>query len=268
MAPVSNELSLIDLARYPVSDLARPEARALLESCRADLSRTGACVLEGFVPAGTLETMTAEVGPHLGQAFYREKTHNPYLVADDPAYPPEHPRNRRLTTNSATLAQDLIPRGCALDRLYRSAPLRAFIARVLGFEALHPYADPLAGLNVLVYEPGSQTAWHFDNANFVVTLLLRPAESGGVYQYAPFIRGTGPDEFERVGAILGGNRGGVLELQQGPGALVLFQGRNTLHRVTSVGGAAPRLVGVFSYDPEPGRMLAEHTRRTFYGRAA
>ena len=178
-----------------------------------------------------------------------------------------HPRNRRMMTDSATLACDLIPKDCRLDRIYRWPPLHGFIAKLLGFAELHPYADPLAALNILVYRPGSQTNWHFDNANFVVTLMLRQGTSGGAYQYAPFIRG-GADEFERVGTVLDGGEEGVLELKQDPGALVLFQGRNTLHRVTPVEGDVSRLVAVFTYDPEPGKILAEHTRRTFYGRAA
>ena len=97
--------------------------------------------------------------------------------------------------------------------------------------------------------------------------MLQQGESGGAYQYAPFIR-SDTGEFDKVDAVLNGHHEGVLELKQDPGALVLFQGRNTLHRVTPVGGAVPRLVAVFTYDPEPGKMLAEHTRRTFYGRAA
>ncbi|MCH7795534.1 MAG: hypothetical protein IH900_10415 [Proteobacteria bacterium] len=41
-----------------------------------------------------------------------------------------------------------------------------------------------------------------------------------------------------------------------------------LHRVTPVEGAHPRLLAVLSYDPEPGKMLTEHTRKIFYGRVA
>ncbi len=52
------------------------------------------------------------------------------------------------------------------------------------------------------------------------------------------------------------------------GALVVFRGRTALHRVTPVEGARPRLLAVLSYDPEPGKMLTEHTRRIFYGRVA
>ena len=52
------------------------------------------------------------------------------------------------------------------------------------------------------------------------------------------------------------------------GALVVFRGRTALHRVIPVEGEAPRLLAVLSYDPEPGKMLTEHTRKIFYGRVA
>ncbi|MGF1608219.1 MAG: hypothetical protein ACFCUQ_02405 [Kiloniellales bacterium] len=54
----------------------------------------------------------------------------------------------------------------------------------------------------------------------------------------------------------------------GEGALVLFRGRHSLHRVTPVEGARPRLVAVLSYDSEPGVMLTEYNRKLFYGRAS
>ena len=258
----------IDLARYPIEDLESARAKALIADCQAGLKETGACVLDGFVPPDRVAGAVAEVEGNLGEAFYKTKQHNPYLIPDDPAFPADHPRNRRLTTNSATLGYDLIPRGCTLDGIYNWPPLRAFIARVLGYDALYPYTDPLSPLNILVYQPGTGTNWHFDNANFVVTLMLQQSEAGGLYQYAPFIRGDGHDNYDAIGRVLDGVPEGVLELKQDPGALVLFQGQYTLHRVTPVEGAADRLVAVFTYHPEPGMRLAEHTRKTFYGRAA
>ncbi len=68
--------------------------------------------------------------------------------------------------------------------------------------------------------------------------------------------------------VLDGARAGVRALDMDPGALVLFRGRYALHRVTPVEGEAPRLLAVLSYDPEPGKMLTEHTRTLFYGRVA
>ena len=57
-----------------------------------------------------------------------------------------------------------------------------------------------------------------------------------------------------------------MRLDMGVGALVLFRGRYTLHRVTPVEGHSPRLTAVLSYDTAPGVMLTEHNRRLFYGR--
>ena len=49
---------------------------------------------------------------------------------------------------------------------------------------------------------------------------------------------------------------------------MVFRGRRSLHRVTPVAGAEPRIVAVFSYDPEPGQRLTAHTQELFYGRSA
>ncbi len=38
--------------------------------------------------------------------------------------------------------------------------------------------------------------------------------------------------------------------------------------VAPVAAGRPRLLAVLSYDPEPGKMLTEHTRKIFYGRVA
>ena len=144
----------IDLARYPLDAPDSPASRGLVERCRADLASGKANVLVGFARDAALARMIAEIEPHLDQAFYKTKTHNPYLDPDDPAYPADHPRNVHLTTDSATLGYDAIPSGCLLDRLYLWAPLRAFVARTLGLPALHPYADPLSPINVVVYREG------------------------------------------------------------------------------------------------------------------
>ena len=189
-------------------------------------------------------------------------------MADQPDLPAGHPRNRKMETTSATLGYDGIPKDGLLDSIYRWPAVSRFVADVLGYETLHPNCDPLSPLNVLVYRPGTLTGWHFDNAKFVVTLMLRPAEAGGAYEYAPFIRSAEQENYATVGRVLDGDTAGVKVLQQGPGALVIFAGAMTLHRVTPVEGATTRLVGVFTYAPEAGNELDPHTRKTFYGKVA
>jgi predicted 2-oxoglutarate/Fe(II)-dependent dioxygenase YbiX len=50
------------------------------------------------------------------------------------------------------------------------------------------------------------------------------------------------------------------------GTLVLFRGRNSIHRVTPVEGNLTRVLAVMAYNSEPNISLSETSRMTFYGR--
>jgi len=51
-----------------------------------------------------------------------------------------------------------------------------------------------------------------------------------------------------------------------PGTLVLFRGRNSMHRVTPVTGDTTRMLVVLAYNSQPGIALSESASNTFYGR--
>ena len=260
---------LIDLARYPLHEPEGAAYRELLRAGRARLAEDGALALPGFVTAAAVAALVREAEALLPQAYYCAQDHNPYLIADDPDLAPDHPRNRAQRSDKGCLADDLIPEDAGLRALYHWPALRAFIAALLGVPALHPYADPLGSLNINVFAAGQQLGWHFDNADFVTTLMIRAAEAGGTYEYVPGLRGPEDDAYEALGRVLDGAGGAgeaprVLDMEAG--ALVLFRGRTALHRVTPVEAGPPRLLAALSYDPEPGKTLTEHTRKIFYGR--
>ncbi len=259
---------LVDLKRYPVHDLEGEAGRKLVALGRDQLARSGACVLEGFLLPEAVAAARAETEGLLGEAFYCEKSHNPYLEPNDPAFSPDHPRNLAQVSDLGALADDLFGGASVLRSLYGWDRLQAFLAALLEVPRLYPYADPLASLNVNVFQPGQQLGWHFDNADWAVTLMLQPAREGGVYEYLPWIRNPARENYEAVASVLAGEQDCVRRLAMGEGALVLFRGRYSLHRVTPVEGDRPRLVAVFSYDTAPGITLTEHNRRLFYGRVA
>ena len=259
---------LIDVARYPITDLGTAAAGKLVRRCRDQLRGDSACVLEGFLHAEAATAALAELTPSLEAAHYCEKRHNPYLAEQDPDRPPNHPRNRLQVSDLGALADDQIPEGTVLRTLYTCAGLREFLAAVLDVPRLYPYADPLGSLNLNVFQPGQQLGWHFDNADWAVTLMLQPAQSGGVYEYVPDIRTPAGGHYDRVARVLDGKEPSVRRLEMDIGALVLFRGRYTIHRVTPVEGREPRLLAVLSYDTEPEVMLTEHNRLLFYGRVS
>lgn len=69
--------------------------------------------------------------------------------------------------------------------------------------------------------------------------------------------------FDGVGAVLDG---GVApeSLAMEAGALVLFRGRDAMHRVTTVEGERTRMLVVLAYNSEPGISLSESARMNFY----
>ena len=71
--------------------------------------------------------------------------------------------------------------------------------------------------------------------------------------------------FSGVAEILDG-RAPINTLDIAPGTLVLFRGRNSMHRVTPTIGDVTRMLVVLAYNNTPGVALSENARMTFYGR--
>ena len=78
--------------------------------------------------------------------------------------------------------------------------------------------------------------------------------------------GTEDDALENVDPDGRGPLSWTLDFE--PGDLVLFRGRNAIHRVTPTEGGTTRLLVVFAYNDQPGVALSESARTTFYGRTA
>ena len=71
--------------------------------------------------------------------------------------------------------------------------------------------------------------------------------------------------YQGVGDVLDG-RMAPTDLDIAPGTLVLFRGRNSMHRVTPTIGPLTRILVVLAYNNTPGISLSEAARMTFFGR--
>ena len=225
--------------------------------------------MPAFLTPSAIASLQSEGATHQHLAYYTADSHNIYLQPDDPAYPPEHPRNRRLASSKGCITTDQIPADSVLHRLYNAVPLRAFLCAVLDEVELHPYADPLSSINIHYARAGQALGWHFDNSSFAITLLIQKAESGGVFEYVKDVRDAlrGAMNHTLATAILDG-RVAAETVDMENGTLVLFRGRRALHRVTAVVGTRTRMLAVLAYNTEPGVMLSSSARMTFYGRLA
>lgn len=257
----------IDIARYPID---RPDAPAyadLVERCTAAMAATGCISLPGFLRAGSVPPLAAEIAALQHEAFYSDAERSPYGTPGDPAdWPDGHPRRVMRVRTAGFICADRIPDDSALWALYRWDALAAFLEKAFGRSPLHRYADPLACMPVNVMAPGQSFPWHFDSNEFTVTVMLQPAEGGGAFEYVPFIRGPEDENYAAVGDILAGGRTGVHTLPLAAGDLQLFKGRYTLHRVTEVTGDTTRLVATPSFSTQPDMVGPPHRMLSSYGR--
>ena len=253
----------LDTDRHPITD------QSYIVECRERLDSDGALVLAGFARPDSIAQIVGQSAPHEGDAYYTGKTHNVYLTPSDPTLPGDHPFNRQVESSKGLIADDEIPSDSPLREIYGDAAFRSFLCGVLGIDEIHPYADDLSSINVHFAAAGMELGWHFDNSSFAVTMLLQAAEDGAHFEHVPAVRDAdaGDMAFDRVGTILDGDEA-VHTLDFQPGDLVLFRGRNAIHRVTPTEGETTRLLVVFAFNDEPGVALSESALTTFYGRTA
>jgi hypothetical protein len=259
--------AMIDVDRYPVHDLGSPRTRKLIEACQAQLATSGSCVLDGFLTAQAI-TATSDEARSLTPLAHRtpNSRSTAYLEAPDETYPEGHPKRRLQRTSVGAVAYDLFPPNSLLRRLYEWDGLLAFFENALRKPKLWRYADPLGALNLAVMADGDELLWHFDQTDFVVSLMLQRGTRGGIFEYVPHIRSSVEPNFARVQRLLDGDRTEVVTLDLTPGTLALFEGRHAIHRVTAVEGTEPRLIALLGYDTKPGTMSSDLLKQRRYGR--
>lgn len=252
---------IIDLESYPIG-------RAGFDAqCRDTLDQTGVLVLPDFIQPAALAAIRAESIAKQGQAYFCTQNHSVYLTPHDPAHADDHPANRQVVSSKGCICDDAIDQNSALRRLYDDTGFQDFVSAVTGQAALHPYADRLSSINIHYAGRRQELGWHFDNSSFAITLLIDKPAAGSRFEYIKDLRDAdaGDMNYAGVDALLSGETAPrVLSME--PGALVLFRGRNSIHRVSPNESDTMRMLAVLAYNAEPGVALSESARMTFYGR--
>jgi len=247
-----------------MTSLSSAAGRTFVASCRQSYLDSGLCELPGFVSDEGVRTLAEEANRVADRAWVCESEHNAWLSTKDDA-PRGSVYATKETTRVGSVAFDQI--GDALRGLYEWEALQELIAGVLKKPQLNRLADPLGACSLNVFTDDGVHGWHFDEAEFTITLMLQAPEHGGAFEYVPQIRDT-PNETTRVAEILDGDRAGVQTLPFTPGTLLIFAGRQSIHRVTDVQGETPRLVAVLCYAEQPGVKNSPDVQRLFWGRTA
>jgi len=266
MATTKTLAQAIDLERYPIHDLEASAGRALVLRCRAELAALGACDLPGFLRGDAVAGIVDGVAYTRSIAFRTETTHNIEFSGREADLDLNDPLRIQVRSAKSLAAYDQIPTPSPLRALYESDELMHFVGAALEVDPIFRQDDELGALNVMFYEPGDELGWHFDNADFAVTLMLQAPAAGGVFEYVPMLRTAADPNPEGVRALLEGDRSRVRTLSPDAGTLALFRGHFSPHRVTPIEGSRPRINAVLSYAQTPDAHLTASARRIFFGR--
>lgn len=252
---------VIDLKSNQITD------PTYIQKCKEILERDGAIVIDKFITAQALEQVRLEGEAKKGLAFFTNQQHNVYISDADPSYPEDHIRNQSVKSSKGCITDDQIGSDSVLRTLYDSELFRSFLKIVLNEKELHSYADDCSSINLHYASEGQELGWHFDNSSFATTLLIQKPKGGGEFQYVRDVRDADKGEmnFSGVEKVLAGHvTPNMLTIE--PGALVLFRGRNAIHRVTPTMGDTTRMMVVLAYNNKPGISLSASARKTFYGK--
>ena len=252
---------IVDLEAFPLDD---PEFGA---ACNATLDTDGVLVLSDFIRPAALAEMQKEGEEGMPKAYFCAQEHSVYLTPPDPGFPENHPLNRQVVSSKGCICDDEVADDSPLRTLYDAPEFRDFVRRTTGQDGLFPYADPLSSINIHYANRGQELGWHFDNSSFAITLLIQKPGSGSRFEYVKDLRDADAGEmnYDGVSDLLDGTLApDVLSME--PGTLVLFRGRNSVHRVSPNESDRTRILAVLAYNSEPGISLSENARRTFYGR--
>ena len=249
---------LVNLDAYPIQDIQSPTARALVAKCRQDLDKNALCALEDFVSPEALMAMKTEIDGLLNSAYRAEHERTPYSWRYNLDFPDGHPRRALHLNRYRYLLYDQFKKTALISQLYEWAPLTEFVRQVLGFETLYRTADPYLSIVVNIMQTGDELAWHFDTNDGVVSLMLQPADEGGHFEYAPYIRDEVDENYEGIQELFEGSSSLAHQPAIEAGTFVLFKGRRSCHRVTPIGQTThPRVNILYSFDERPGMVFSE-----------
>ena len=258
---MKNINSIVDFDKHPIND------NNYIKKCNSLIKQNSLLILENFLSIDSLEKILKETKSLEDKAFYCEQKHTILLTKQSNDLDISDPINSLMTSDKGCVPHDLISKKSDLNLLYNSNTFKDFLKYVLDLDEIFPYADNLSSINLNYYQKGQQLGWHFDNASFAITLMIQASPLGGEFEYISEGRDSNNDCIDKklISSIIKGEKK-PKKLNVNDGTLILFYGRNYLHRVTPVESDIPRILITLNYNQEENIELSKNARLTFFGR--
>ena len=253
---------IVNLKKHPINSL-----NDYVIDCHNKLNKEYVLQLDSFLTEEAVKNIKLEADNLKHLAYYCSQFHTILLNKKNKNLSDKDPCNIEVKSDKGCVPHDMIPKNSYLNILYYSNEFRDFIKSVLDLKNIYPYKDPLSSINYNYYDKTQQLGWHFDDASFAITLMISSPKKGGIFQYFTQGRDYKNNYINKklIRNVLNENEK-INELKVNPGTLILFYGRNYLHRVTPIESKKGRILVTLNYNLEEDIELSENARKTFFGR--
>jgi hypothetical protein len=253
---------IVNLEKHPINALG-----TYVLDCYKKLNKQYILKLDSFLTLEALNNIKNEAENLKNQAYYCSQLHTILLNKKNKLLDDDDPCNIEVKSDKGCVPHDKIPKNSFLNQLYNSNDFKKFVKNVLNLKNIYPYKDKLSSINYNYYEKSQQLGWHFDNASFAITLMISTPNKGGKFQYITKVRDYENNYInKKLIKNVFNEKTKINELTVDPGTLILFYGRNYLHRVTPVESQKGRILVTLNYNLEKGIELSPNARKTFFGR--
>ena len=259
---MKNIKEIINFKLHPINNSSQ-----YINECKKKLNKDSILQIDNFLLDQSLQDIQSEAKNLHKNAYYCSQNHTVLLEKKNYDLSESDPCNIEVKSDKGCVPHDLIPINSDLKILYDDLVFKNFLKKVLGVKEIYSYKDHLSSINYNYYEKNQELGWHFDNASFAITLMIQTPDSGGVFEFINNGRNFEKKTINKkiIDSVLK-NDYPVKQLSVNSGTLILFYGRNYLHRVTPVTSKKFRILVTLNYNLEKNIMLSENARLTFFGR--
>ena len=258
---MNNLEEIVNIEKHPINK------EEYVRYCNKQIQENSILIMNNFLNKDCLNELIDEALKLQDSAFYCSTNHTILLNKQNKSLDYNDPTNIEVISDKGCVPHDLINKKSKLNLLYKSFLFKKFLKGVLNLNNLYPYKDTLSSINYNYYQKNQQLGWHFDNASFAITLMIQASDSGGEFEYVNKGRDYNKNFIDKsfLKKILNSSIK-PKKINAIPGTLILFYGRNYLHRVTPVSSDKSRILVTLNYNEEQGIKLSENARLTFFGR--
>lgn len=223
---------IFDTDIYPLDRLDSPRAKSLIESCRTEIDQHGYALLENFLTPNYLQGAIKEAEGLYHLAHHKKHDTNPYRLSDDPSLPPDHPKRHFEERSNAFISRDKLAENSLFLEIYKHDVFLDLLSKCFCEPNVFRFEDYIGCVTLSLMEPGSQLAWHFDEHDLNIVIMLTASKHGSIFEISPHTRTFTDENYPKVSRVLKGDRSDLKQLSASPGDLYIFNGKHSLHRVT------------------------------------